>query len=66
MKIHDCKNDNTIFNTEKWVKYEDHVELTNKLNEEIRELREKIKEAYNDGFFDSKFDFDIENYIETK
>lgn len=34
------------------------------LKEQLEKEREKIKEAYTDGFSDSRFDFDIENYIE--
>ncbi len=29
-----------------------------------KRVKENIEEAYTDGFSDSKFDFDIENYLE--
>lgn len=40
-------------------KYADHLELL------VEHLHKKLKEAYTDGFSDDRFDFDLENYIET-
>ena len=43
----------------------DNVDITQfeEVAEEISDIYdEKIKEAYNDGFSDSRYDFDIENY----
>lgn len=39
--------------------YADHLERM------VEYMREKLKEAYTDGFSDDRFDFDLENYIET-
>lgn len=35
-----------------------------KADEILKLIEPKIKEAYTDGFSDSRFDFDIENYID--
>jgi hypothetical protein len=35
VKIHDCRNNITIFNTERWVKHEDYQQLQ-KENEELK------------------------------
>lgn len=43
---------------EKLKKKNDLVEHLN------NDLKERIKEAYTDGYSDSKYDFDIENYID--
>jgi septin family protein len=42
MKIHDCSNNTTIFNTDKWVRYEDFQSKIESQQKRIEELENNI------------------------
>lgn len=42
------------------------LQVWNECQQQLEKEREKIKEAYTDGFSDSRFDFDIENYTQNQ
>ena len=54
----------TIFEKEKEYSLSNQSKVRQILNRRVEYLTEQLKEAYTDGFNDSRFDFDIETYTQ--
>jgi len=58
--IRDCKNDSTIFNTDKWIKYEDVLKVANSLTSDKIKVDDEGKEL--DYVFKSDYGLDAPEF----